>query len=650
MLSLVSLAIRFLSVVLLLLFCSLSSNAFVAPSNDVRGLQKVTTENVGNVNGPNAEAIEGSDGAEYYEGDETGQKISPREANPSIPPEEKISPLLSRDYVGQFDIPIVFNEAVDYFIRYFTVQKRKVFVNWLKRSKRYAPTIRAILRQQGLPEDLVYLAMIESGFNPKAYSPMKACGPWQFIYETGERYGLRVNHWLDERRDPQKSTVAAARYLRDLFNQFGCWYLAAAGYNAGERRIERAIIKHETNDFWELSKYNTLPRETREYIPQLIAAAIIAKDPEKFGLRNIPFDAPIPSTIHRVPGGTPLSLAARAAGLDLSSLHSLNPEILRGITPPDAGSYALRLPARVDGEEFSTRLRAALQDGSRVQGVTGHVVKRKDSIARITKQYGVSRGDLLLVNAWGGDFSIRPGSVVYIPRFERDGERKLVEQAQGTQGFEKDEKSQASALPTVTEKEDNTKRYHVVKGGEKLPDIARRYGVETEVPRQINTLRGDQMRPKTRILLASGPRVGSSTRKDGVGETGAQRRVFHVVKKGENLADIAEKYGTDVGNLRKVNKLTKDRITPNMKLEVTARNKTRLAEGRADRARSDRNRPSQVRTIQVRPAKLYHVVKDGENLSDISEKYSLNVASLKKMNGLKKNGVRPGMRLRVASR
>jgi membrane-bound lytic murein transglycosylase D len=243
--------------------------------------------------------------------------------------DDDIATLLEPEQFQDFDIPIVFNDAVKYYIHWFSTEKRKVFANWLKRSRHYVPIIREILKDQGMPEDLVYVAMIESGFNPKAYSHAKASGPWQFIYATGGRYGLKVNYWIDERRDPEKSTVAAAKYLRDLFNQFGCWYLAAAGYNAGEKRIERAIEKHNTNDFWELSNYNALPRETRAYIPQLIAAAVIAKDPEKYGFGSITYDSPLRFEFVNVPRATPLSAIAKSASMDHADNRAINPEILR---------------------------------------------------------------------------------------------------------------------------------------------------------------------------------------------------------------------------------------------------------------------------------------------------------------------------------
>ena len=177
-----------------------------------------------------------------------------------------------------FDIPVVFNESVDRHIRCFTGPKRDVFAQWLVRAKRYEPTIREILRKNDLPEDLVYVAMIESGFNMKACSRARAMGPWQFMDETGRQYGLRVDYWVDERYDLEKSTVAAARYLKKLFDQFGCWYLVAASYNAGENKVKKAIESSRTKDFWQLREYNMLPRETQEYVPQLIAAAVIAKD------------------------------------------------------------------------------------------------------------------------------------------------------------------------------------------------------------------------------------------------------------------------------------------------------------------------------------------------------------------------------------
>jgi len=187
-------------------------------------------------------------------------------------------PVDPRKQAQEFDIPIVINARVEHFIQYFQTTARKIFVNWLARSERYIPFMRNLLRESGLPEDLVYMALIESGFNPYAYSRMKASGPWQFIYFTGKKYGLNVSWWVDERRDPEKSTIAAAKYLKDLYDLFECWYLAAAGYNAGEGKIINAMKRYRTEDFWELTKYRYLKRETKDYVPQMIAAALIAKN------------------------------------------------------------------------------------------------------------------------------------------------------------------------------------------------------------------------------------------------------------------------------------------------------------------------------------------------------------------------------------
>jgi membrane-bound lytic murein transglycosylase D len=315
-----------------------------------------------------------------------------------------------------FDIPVVLNEAVNKYLRFFSVTKHELFVKWLKRTRTYAPVVKEILKQHGLPEDLVYLAMVESGFNMKAFSRAKACGPWQFIHETGERYGLTVNYWVDERRDLEKSTVAAARYLKALFDQFGCWQLAAAGYNAGEHRVERAVEKHDTNDFWKLRAYNALPKETREYVPQIFAAAIIAKDPERFGFADLDCPAYDPERI-KVPGGISLREIANAGSLQLTELKALNPEMLKGVTPPNSKGYIVKLPESADPEDVSKKLETNLAHSRQIVGVIKHSVKKKDSLPRILKRYRIDSSDLALLNDDGDDLRLRKGQVLYIPRF-----------------------------------------------------------------------------------------------------------------------------------------------------------------------------------------------------------------------------------------
>jgi membrane-bound lytic murein transglycosylase D len=484
---------------------------------------------------------------------------------PVVGEEDDIASILRADDFQKFDIPIVFNDAVRYYITYFTTEKRKVFTSWLKKARRYVPMITEILKEKGMPEDLVYVAMIESGFNPKAYSPAAACGPWQFIYATGGRYGLRVNSWIDERRDPEKSTVAAAKYLKDLFNQFGCWYLAAAGYNAGERRVERAIEKHNTNDFWELSKYNALPRETREYIPKLIAAAVIAKDPEKFGFGSIIYDSPIRFVELKVPRGTSLAAIAKASSTDVGSVRSFNPEILRGITPPDIKDYAIKLPYPVNRNEFFSNLDAAISSEKKIKGMVEYKVQKKDTLAKILTKFKLNQEDLCLVNNVDNDLKIKAGMVLNIPRYGSPGKTKETVIAsksfreKGQSGekinLAKEEKSKKTV---AREKQVQARAYHVVKKGETLAGISTKYGIDVTSLKSENDLKTDKVFPNMKLKLASHVQKGRQ-----------EKSVkYHTVKKGETLSSIASKYGIEVATLKSDNNLKSGKIQSKMKLKI----------------------------------------------------------------------------------
>jgi hypothetical protein len=249
------------------------------------------------------------------------------------------------DHQVKFDVPIQMNKQVRAYLVYFSTERKAVITRYLARSTRYMPMIKEVFQEAGLPEDLAYLAMIESGFNPKAYSPAAAAGMWQFIKGTGLRYGLNIDNYVDERRDPDKSTRAAAKYLLDLYKQFGSWYLAAASYNCGEGRVQRELNQSNHKNFWELSANMCLPTETKNYVPQMIAATIIAKNPEKFGFKNVPYLPPVKYEQVKVNEPTALKAVAQAVNVPSEEVQGLNPELMRGVTPPDTPSYTLNLPA-----------------------------------------------------------------------------------------------------------------------------------------------------------------------------------------------------------------------------------------------------------------------------------------------------------------
>jgi membrane-bound lytic murein transglycosylase D len=244
------------------------------------------------------------------------------------------------------DLPIVLNGPVHSYLRIFSTSQKAIFQNYLSRSGRYLPMIRRVFREHGLPQDLVYLALVESGFSPWARFPAGAVGLWQFIEGTARRYGLKVDNWVDERRDPEKATRAAARYLKDLHRQFGCWYLAAAGYNAGENRVQGVVDRYATRDFWVMAQKKLLPQETCNYVPQLIAATLIAKNPQRYGFTQISYLRPWSYEQVQIAQSTDLRWFADNLEISYKDLQELNPELNLARAPGDRREYPLKVMAQ----------------------------------------------------------------------------------------------------------------------------------------------------------------------------------------------------------------------------------------------------------------------------------------------------------------
>ncbi len=262
--------------------------------------------------------------------------------------DKKIYFLYGAEHLGlsnyYFDIPVVYNAATKKWINYFTGRGRKHFQRYAERAGRYAPVLSKILNDQGLPRDLIYLSMAESGFQNHARSWAKAVGPWQFMPFTGKKFGLEVGFYVDERRDPLKATVAAAEYLRYLNDLLGSWELACAGYNAGEGKMSRAIRRYKTRNFWEIRKGRYLKSETKNYVPKIMALAIIGKNLSKFGFNDVQFEKALDFEEITVPANTDLYKVADVLEESFETVKKYNPELIRWQTPPKGEEYVLRVP------------------------------------------------------------------------------------------------------------------------------------------------------------------------------------------------------------------------------------------------------------------------------------------------------------------
>lgn len=414
-------------------------------------------------------------------------------ATDATPMEEAlaVAPATASTSTVSWDLPVTRNERVDDWINFLKGRNRDKTELWMERSGKYTPMIREQLRARGMPEDLIYLAFIESGYSTKARSHAAAVGLWQFIAETGKRYGLEVNHYVDERRDPIESTDAALDYLQELYDRFDSWYLAAAAYNTGENRVAR-IMRQQTgsergrdSDFWNIA--HLLPAETRNYVPLMLAAAHINKEPDKFGFTGVQFQEPLSFSNVNVPGGTALTTVAKAAGVSLESVDELNPHLLRGVTPPNR-DWVVRVPKGTEQRFAETFINVLQEDRLAAKskpvvlastGSKSHRVKRGETLSEIALRYRVSVSALTKANGGLLPARLQVGQVLRVPTA---GKTTL-------------------AKATKTTKSTTSKKYHSVRRGENLSKIANRYDVSVTRLKSLNGLRGSTIKPGQRLRI-----------------------------------------------------------------------------------------------------------------------------------------------------
>ena len=429
--------------------------------------------------------------------------------------------------------PMIINKEIVHYIHYYQTAGRKFFKYALSRSERYIPMIKKVFNKLGIPNDLAYLAMIESGFSPTAYSYAGASGMWQFIPSTGRLFGLTTNWWVDERRNPVESTYAAGRYLRDLFNKFGSWYLAAAAYNSGELTIERALSLYPGGNFWTISQNRPylLPGQTRRYVPKIIAAAIIAKDPENFGFHNIIYRKPIKFKQVNVPFSVSLYALAKCAGISEYTLWHMNQDLLRNATPPNDPGFMLNIPAskyKIFMKNFKHIQKYINQEPQvintsyeRSENNVYYTVIPGDTLMGIASKYGISLGTLERYNGLNNYSVLRVGERITIPGISHI-------------------KTAPANLRLA---------YVIVKPGMTLWSISRDYNVSLNTIRIINHMSGNDIHAGEKIFIK---RKGFNSKYSYIHNNHPQANqgfLHYRVKFGDSLYSIALKFHGNIKNI-----------------------------------------------------------------------------------------------------
>jgi len=498
-----------------------------------------------------------------------------------------------------YDIPIEWNDKVENSLVYLQTVAREAFATYLERSGRYMPMVEEILKEYDLPHDLCYLPLIESGYNPHAYSYARAVGMWQFISATGKLYGLKYNWWYDNRRDFEKSTRAAARHLKDLYKEFGSWNLALAAYNGGSGRIRREIRKHKTNDFWKLKPH----KQTRNYVPLFMAATIIAKQPEKYGFHPS-YHEPLEFEKVTVSKCVSFETISSATGIAIADIELLNPELRRGVTPPDDDNYSLRIPVG-----YSDKFMAAYESmpSEKTVNWVQHKIRSGETVSLIARKYGVSISSILQANKLGRSSRIYAGRTLMIPV---------------PPGKLKTSRTVASRN-TITKSNNGS---YVVKYGDTLWDIAQAHGMTVREIKRLNNLSSNKIYVGRRLVVSGkekpteAPNIATST--------------TYKVRRGDNLWKIASRFGTTVSRIKRANNLKSNEIYPGTTLIIPSNSSsgTRYAESGAG---SDNN----YQTYKIRR---------GDTLWDIAKRFGVAVDDLVSWNNIKsKSRLFPGDEIKI---